>query len=102
MRHYFLGVFILVVVLSAGGRVDAAPRPEARQPNIVLILADDLGFSDLGSYGGEIHTPRLDELAQQGVQYTSMYAAPTCSISTYGSLKIFRAAKKKLSRWLKR
>jgi arylsulfatase len=53
----------------------------ASQPNILLIVADDLGYSDLGSYGGEIHTPRLDELAQQGVQFTSMYAAPTCSIT---------------------
>ncbi len=53
----------------------------ASQPNILLILADDLGYSDLGSYGGEIQTPTLDQLASQGVQFTNMYAAPTCSIT---------------------
>ncbi len=67
----------LFCALTMGGGVAMA----ASQPNILLIVADDLGYSDLGSYGGEIHTPRLDELAQQGVQFTSMYAAPTCSIT---------------------
>lgn len=51
----------------------------AERPNILLIVADDLGYSDLGAYGGEIATPNLDRLAAQGVQLTSMYAAPTCS-----------------------
>ncbi len=50
-------------------------------PNILLIVADDLGYSDLGSFGGEIHTPSLDKLARDGVQMTSMYAAPTCSVT---------------------
>lgn len=49
------------------------------KPNILLIVADDLGYSDLGSYGGEINTPNLDSLAQQGLQLTQFYAAPTCS-----------------------
>ncbi|MFI8481384.1 arylsulfatase [Pseudomonas sp. NPDC078700] len=51
----------------------------AAQPNILLILADDLGYSDLGAFGGEISTPRLDTLANSGLQLTGMYAAPTCS-----------------------
>jgi arylsulfatase len=45
----------------------------------LLIVADDLGYSDLGSFGGEIATPTLDTLATSGLQLTSMYAAPTCS-----------------------
>lgn len=49
------------------------------RPNILLIVADDLGYSDLGSFGGEIATPNLDRLAAGGLQLTSMYAAPTCS-----------------------
>ncbi|MFA5677691.1 MAG: arylsulfatase [Pseudomonas sp.] len=49
------------------------------RPNILLIMADDLGFSDLGSYGGEIDTPNLDELAEQGLRMSSFYTAPTCS-----------------------
>ncbi|SEJ65363.1 arylsulfatase [Pseudomonas linyingensis] len=48
-------------------------------PNILLILADDLGFSDITSYGGEIETPSLDQLAGEGVRLTGFYAAPTCS-----------------------
>lgn len=51
---------------------------EAR-PNILLIVADDLGYSDIGSFGGEIETPTLDQLAANGLQLTSFYAAPTCS-----------------------
>ena len=47
--------------------------------NILLIVADDLGYSDLGAYGGEINTPNLDKLAQSGVQLTKFYVAPNCS-----------------------
>ena len=52
---------------------DAAPRP-----NIILIMADDLGFSDIGCYGGEIETPNLDRLAQGGVRLTQFYNAARC------------------------
>lgn len=55
------------------------------RPNIVLILADDLGFSDLGCYGGEIRTPRLDALAADGLRMTQMYNAARCC-STRASL----------------
>ena len=48
------------------------------KPNIVLILADDLGYSDLGCYGSEIETPRLDDLAKNGVRLTQMYNAARC------------------------
>lgn len=50
-------------------------------PNIIVILADDLGFSDLGSFGGEIETPHLDQLAATGVRMSSFYATPRCSPS---------------------
>jgi arylsulfatase len=49
------------------------------QPNILLIVADDLGYSDLGSWGGEINTPVLDKLASKGVRYTNFHVAATCS-----------------------
>jgi arylsulfatase A-like enzyme len=48
-------------------------------PNILLILADDLGFSDLGSYGGEIDTPNIDVLAKQGVRFSNFHVSATCS-----------------------
>ena len=47
--------------------------------NIVLIVADDLGFTDLGSYGSEIKTPNLDALAQSGIRNQAFYTLPTCS-----------------------
>ncbi|WP_053093799.1 arylsulfatase [Rufibacter radiotolerans] len=49
-----------------------------QRPNIVLILADDLGFSDIGSYGGEVQTPNLDKLASGGVRYKQFYNAARC------------------------
>lgn len=51
----------------------------AKRPNILLIVADDLGYTDLGSFGAEISTPNLDKLARSGVRMTSFYAAPFCS-----------------------
>lgn len=48
------------------------------RPNIVLILADDLGFSDIGSYGGEVETPNLDLLASEGLRYKQFYNAARC------------------------
>jgi len=59
------------------------PRTDAKnkRPNLLLIVADDLGYSDLGSYGGEINTPVLDDLARQGTRYTNFYVSPTCSVT---------------------
>lgn len=49
------------------------------RPNILLIVADDLGFSDLGAFGGEIHTPHLDAIAREGLRFTNFHTASTCS-----------------------
>lgn len=57
-----------------------SPTPIER-PNVVLILADDLGYSDLGCYGGEIRTPHLDRLARSGVRLTQFYNTARCSPS---------------------
>lgn len=53
----------------------------ASKPNVLIILADDLGFSDLGSYGGEIETPNLDRLAAKGVRFTQFYNTAKCNTS---------------------
>lgn len=52
---------------------------KAEKPNFLLIVADDLGYSDIGAYGGEIETPSLDALAGEGIRMTSFHTAPTCS-----------------------
>lgn len=55
------------------------PRPKAdNRPNIIIIMADDLGFSDLGCYGGEINTPNLDRIAKQGIQFKQFYNVSRC------------------------
>ena len=50
----------------------------ALRPNIILIMADDMGFSDIGCYGGEIQTPNLDQLAEHGLRYTQFYNTARC------------------------
>jgi arylsulfatase A-like enzyme len=62
-------------LLCSGGTAGAA---DAARPNIVLILADDMGFSDLGCYGGEINTPTLDHLAADGIRFTQFYNCARC------------------------
>jgi arylsulfatase A-like enzyme len=69
--------------ISAAGSPLMAAR--AARPNIVLILADDLGCGDLGSYGCEVPTPHLDRLASEGMRFTRAYvASPICSPSRVG------------------
>ncbi len=51
----------------------------ADQPNILLVMADDMGYSDLGAFGGEIQTPNLDALAQRGLRLTNFHAMPLCA-----------------------
>src|SRR5438105_2806396 len=65
----------LVVALVCGSRLTAADAP---RPNIVVILTDDMGYSDLGCYGGEIRTPNLDALASGGLRFTQFYNCTRC------------------------
>jgi arylsulfatase len=59
--------------------IGAPPAVAAERPNIVVVLVDDLGFSDIGCYGGEVPTPNLDRLAARGVRFTQFYNTPRCS-----------------------
>jgi arylsulfatase len=56
----------------------AAQTAATRAPDIVVIMADDLGFSDIGCYGGEIRTPNLDSLAANGLRFSQFYNAARC------------------------
>ena len=49
------------------------------RPNILLIVADDLGYTDIGAYGGEIRTPNIDELADRSVKFTNFHVMPACA-----------------------
>ncbi|MDD4573493.1 MAG: arylsulfatase [Sphaerochaeta sp.] len=54
------------------------PHDPGKRPNFVVIVADDLGFSDLGCYGSEIRTPNIDRIADEGVKFTQMYTCARC------------------------
>jgi arylsulfatase A-like enzyme len=72
---------LLIVLVSLFGLAGLARAGERPRPNILLILADDLGWSDLGCYGGEIRTPNLDALAKNGLRFTRFYNSARCSPS---------------------
>src|SRR5512140_878898 len=65
------------VALAADNAISPKSQPTPK-PNILLILADDMGFSDIGCYGGEIATPNLDRLASGGLRMTQMYNTARC------------------------
>ena len=70
-------LLVALLLLCGTGTVQAAPKTAA--PNILLIVADDLGYSDLGAFGSEIPTPNLDRLAAGGVRLTGFYTSPFCA-----------------------
>lgn len=69
---------ISLLILSPLLIAHAAEKEKPSRPNILLILADDMGYSDLGCYGGEIRTPNIDRLAATGVRFTQMYNCARC------------------------
>src|SRR5215831_4139737 len=66
-----------ILTATALAAAAAAAAPPAR-PNILVIMSDDMGFSDLGCYGGEIQTPNLDRLAANGIRFTQFYNNARC------------------------
>lgn len=73
--HGYLTRFVALLLVALA--VPAAAQ--TKSPNILLIVADDMGYSDIGAFGGEIRTPHLDALAQRGMRATNFYVGPTCS-----------------------
>src|SRR6476659_7586273 len=67
----------VILSLAAALALGPAAAAEAR-PNIVVILSDDMGFSDVGCYGGEIATPNIDALAKNGLRFTQFYNTARC------------------------
>ena len=68
---FFIGLALAVTVVALANETE-------QRPNVVLILADDSGFSDLGCYGGEIRTPNLDQLAAGGLRFARVYSTARC------------------------
>lgn len=65
--------------LSSQSPANAADTAAPEQPNIMMVLLDDLGYSDLGAYGGEIDTPNIDTLTRESAQFTDFHAYPLCA-----------------------
>lgn len=72
LRHFLLLIAILTQMSGT------CPAATPRTPNIIVILADDVGYSDIGCYGGEIATPTLDQLAANGLRFTQFYNTARC------------------------
>src|SRR5438093_11794426 len=73
-----LFILLLALTVALGLPANAARKSALPPPNIVIILADDLGFSDVGCYGGEIQTPNIDKLASNGLRFTQFYNTARC------------------------
>jgi arylsulfatase A-like enzyme len=74
--------YITLIFLAVAGTFCNQPEEkevESAKPNILLIVADDLGYSDIGPFGGNINTPVLDELGKQGMLFSNFHVLPTCS-----------------------
>ena len=74
----FLAMFMFMV-MSLQTTAQVGAFEPTRKPNILVIVADDLGWADVGYHGGDIDTPSLDRLAEQGVQLNRFYTTPICS-----------------------
>ena len=68
-----------ILAAAAFSLLSIAPAALSKQPNILLVMADDMGWTDIGSFGSEIETPNLDALARQGVKFTDFHVSVSCS-----------------------
>ena len=80
MEHdrYFNGVIRQTVKNSTASWI-TRPSTLSRSPNVVMIVLDDVGYSQLGCYGSDIETPALDSLANDGLRYANFHVTPLCS-----------------------
>ncbi len=72
---------LLFSVLLTAATSELCPAADAPRPNIIVVITDDMGFSDVGCYGGEIATPNIDRLATQGVKFSQFYNCGKCEPS---------------------
>ena len=78
MRNKISFVLLLLSLAIVRSSINAQ-SPKNNKPNILLIVADDLGYTDPGCYGGDIKTPNIDLLAKQGLQFTNFHTSPLCA-----------------------
>lgn len=81
MARFFFRVPILLSILLVPALGVSANQGGLSKPNILLIVVDDMGFSDLGAFGGDIPTPNLDQLARAGTRFSDFQVMPACSLT---------------------
>lgn len=79
-RRTLAGIALIALAATPAVAQQTTTAP-AQRPNIVVIIADDVGYTDLGAYGGEARTPNINALAQRGAQFSRYYSSPLCSPS---------------------
>ncbi len=79
MTRDAVALLVSLPLVACSGERPVSERPPGDRPNVLIIVADDLGYSDLGFLGGEVRTPRLDALAASGVVLSNFHVAPACS-----------------------
>lgn len=79
LHNLQFGLILLLIGISFSCVETESKNDVDRRPNIVLIVADDLGFGDIGCYGGDIETPNIDALASNGIRFSSFHTAPMCA-----------------------
>jgi arylsulfatase len=83
-KFVYLVLFATSLVAASSCERQQGPAQEnapVNRPNVLIILADDMGYSDIGAFGGEIATPTLDHLANEGLRLSNFHVLPTCSPS---------------------
>jgi len=82
----------LLVLISVLGMLASCAKQEsssditkdespAKKPNILLLVADDTAFGDIGAYGSEVHTPNMNKIANAGIRFTNFHVSPVCSVT---------------------
>lgn len=79
LRGLRYALAIATLAAAPGVRVAVGNAPD--RPNTIVVMADDMGFSDLGCYGGEIRTPTIDRLAEEGLRFSQFYNCALCGPS---------------------
>jgi len=81
MKSSYLALALVSILFSSCQSEESIQEPaeETRQPNIVLILVDDMGYTDVGAFGSEISTPNIDALANAGTRLTNFHSSPQCA-----------------------
>ena len=83
MNNIYKLVFVLVLMQFTASceksQEEIESQEQVKRPNILLIVADDMGYSDIGAFGGEVETPTLDKLADEALRLTNFHVLPSCS-----------------------